>query len=170
MNDATKPQEMEVAYAAFFADGAVKPEFRKRFVSLWPGWLGPERLHELDTVNEIQWSKFNGFVRALAQNYQFYAADVAEHTLERVDDIEATLSSLAESMEKSSGEFSRYVLPELCYVLTEDWDYTFVLLHRDDGAVEALAPMVARAGLFIHCGHCLSCLSRSLPCIGSVES
>ena len=49
--------------------------------------------------------------------------------------------------EKDFSQFTHFVIPELDAVFTEEWDYTWILWHRGNGAVEALAPLVADAGL-----------------------
>jgi hypothetical protein len=43
--DERNPMCGKAIYAMFFEQGEVRPDFRKEYISLWPGWLGIERLH-----------------------------------------------------------------------------------------------------------------------------
>jgi hypothetical protein len=68
--------------------------------------------------------------------------------IQNIDDIGITLSSYKESMNKDSSQFSKYAIPELDCIFTEEWDYTFILWHKNNGAVEALKPLITKAGLY----------------------
>jgi len=46
----------DAIYRHFFERGEVRPDFTKEYISLWPGWLGKDRLHLLDEVSETEWS------------------------------------------------------------------------------------------------------------------
>lgn len=50
-------------------------------------------------------------------------------------------------MQKNASQFSWYVIPELDCVLTEDWDYTYILWHRNKKALEAIRPLLSEANL-----------------------
>ncbi len=54
-------------------------------------------------------------------------------------------------MNKDDSLFSRYVLPELDCVVTEEWDYTYIIWHKNNGAVEKLAPFITKAKLKHFC-------------------
>lgn len=45
-------------------------------------------------------------------------------------------------MKKDSSLFSKYIIPELECVITEEWDYTYIIWHKNNGAVEALIPYI----------------------------
>jgi len=51
-------------------------------------------------------------------------------------------------MEKHAGLFSQYVIPELECVITEEWDYTYILWHKDNGAIDALSSYISEANLY----------------------
>jgi hypothetical protein len=41
--------------------------------------------------------------------------------------------------------------PELGCVVTEEWDYTYIIWHKNNGAVEKLAPFIKKAKLKHFC-------------------
>jgi len=131
----------------FFLDWNIRPDFDKEYVSIFEGWLGEENLHQLDEVTEGEWSKFNNLLRLLDQKYRLHIADLESRVCREVDDIDSILENYAENMDKESVQFTRIVIPELNAVYTEDWDYTWILWHKNNGAVEAFSPLIKRAGL-----------------------
>jgi hypothetical protein len=50
-------------------------------------------------------------------------------------------------MQKDASLFSQFVIPALDCVITEEWDYTYILWHRDTRALEALKPLLSDANL-----------------------
>ena len=50
-------------------------------------------------------------------------------------------------MNKDASSFSKYIIPDLECVITEEWDYTYILWHKKNGAVEALNPYIIKSGL-----------------------
>ncbi len=138
---------MNSSYNQYFEDCEVKPEFEKEFVSLWSGWLGKENLHKLDEVTEKEWSRFNDLIRLISKKFKVELLDCESESISNVSDIEITLSTYENSKEKSAAEFSNYILPELGCVVSEDWDYTYIIWHKNNGAVEALAPLIDEVGL-----------------------
>ena len=126
----------------------IKPEFNKEFISLWPGWLGKENSYQLDEVTELEWAKFNSLIRLISKRYQLYLAKWETEDLIKIDVIESTLSNYKDSMNKPSSEFLRYVIPELDCVLTEEWDYTYILWHKNKKVVDELQPSINKAGLY----------------------
>ena len=136
-------------FETFFQDWAVKPGFDKEFVSIFDGWLGMENYHKLDDVTQVEWSRFNCFLRLLNQNYRLYIVDLESSVCTAIDDIESILkSSYKESMNDEYDQFTKIVVPGLDAVYTEEWDYTWIVWHKNNGAVEALSPLIERAGLF----------------------
>jgi len=135
-------------YGEYFLDGEIKSEFLPEYISLWPGWLGKDRLHELDEVVEADWNKFNNFIRLLGMSLDVWFVDRESETIGRVEDIESTLSTFETSMSKTEAKFSRYVLPSLSCVIAEEWDYTYILWHKGGSAVEQLQPLIAESGLY----------------------
>ena len=135
-------------YGEYFLDGEIRPEYLPEYISLWPGWLGKDRLHELDEVVEADWNKFNNFVRLLAMSVDIWFVDRESETLDRVEDVENTLSTYEAYMSKTTARFNRFVLPSLSCVIAEEWDYTYILWHKGGRAVEQLQPLIAECGLY----------------------
>ena len=138
---------MNSSYSQYFEECEVKPEFKIEFVSLWSGWLGKENLHILDEVTEKEWSRFNDLIRLLSNKFKIEILDCELESISNVSDIESTLSAYEDSITKTAAKFSNYILPELECVLSEDWDYTYIIWHKNNGAVEALAPFIEKVGL-----------------------
>lgn len=104
-------------YDVFFKDGGVRPDFRKEYISLWSGWLGKERLHLLDQVNEGDWSTFNRMLLAAFEAFRMGVVDHAAGTVEFPVRLEPLLSGYLESMRKDASQFSQFVIPELDCVI-----------------------------------------------------
>jgi len=133
-------------YHSYFEDWKVKEEFTKEFVSLWGGWLGEES-YKLDLVTENDWNRFNEFIKSISENYEIKLVNCNNEKLLDIKNIQDTLSNYEESMSKNDSLFSKYVLPELNCVITEEWDYTYIIWHKNNGAVEALSPLIEKAQL-----------------------
>ena len=131
-----------------FNTGAVRSEFNKEYVSLFDGWLGADNLHRIDQVREEDWLRFNRLLRLLDQDFTLFSIDQFSGSLQPVMQIEDILCSHAASQDKDSSQFTRLVISELEAIYTEDWDYTWILWHQDQGAVEVLTPLIQQAGLF----------------------
>jgi hypothetical protein len=131
----------------YFEEWEVRPEFEKEFVSLWAGWLGKENYHKLGEVSEKEWGYFNNFIRLIAQEFEMVLVDCHSESLTKIDSIDSTLSTYSESMNKDSKQFSKYVIAPLDCVVTEEWDYTYIIWHKNNGAVERLIPYIKRARL-----------------------
>ncbi|WP_028876957.1 hypothetical protein [Teredinibacter turnerae] len=131
----------------YFEEWEVKPEYSKEFISLWDGWLGKENYHKLDEVTESEWARFNTLLSSIAEKFSLESVNCEEHSLTKVSGIETVLSSYEESRTKQSSAFLRLVLPELECVISEDWDYTYIIWHKNNGAVEVLSPYIKAAGL-----------------------
>lgn len=121
--------------------------FSKTFVSLWNGWLGKDDLHKLDQVSEAEWRRFNDWLREIARDYLFYLPDFERQALTPVDNVELLLVDFQRSQNKTSDQFIRLVIPELECIITEDWDYTYIVWHKNNGALERLDPLIRRGGL-----------------------
>ena len=134
-------------FSEYFEDWEVKPEFEKEFVSLWSGWLGSEDYHKLDQVTELDWSCFNAFIRDLAVNFKIEHVSLDTKSAVEVKDVESCLSTYKESMDKDESLFTKLILPELGCVISEEWDYTYIIWHKNNGAVEALSPYINQSGL-----------------------
>ena len=135
-------------FSHYFYDWDVKPEFEKEAISLWPNWLGEANLHKLDEVTEKEWARFNSLLELIAAKYELGLADCDSESISKIEGVEETVSSYSNSMNKDASQFLKYVIPELDCVLTEEWDYTYILWHRKNGALEALVPLIAEAGLY----------------------
>ena len=134
-------------FSTYFKDWEVKPEYKKEFVSLWSGWLGEENNHKLDEVTEIDWANFNNWIRLLSEKFTIELVNFKKQSIEEITDIELVLSTYKESMNKDSSRFLKLVLPELGCVISEEWDYTYIIWHRKNGAIETLTPYIKEAGL-----------------------
>lgn len=135
----------------YFKDSQVKPEFDKEFISLFNGWLGQEKMHRLDEVSEEEWSKFNSLLQAIYEKYKLYIVDLNESKYKIVKNINEISDSYSVSMNKKSSQFTQLIIPELECVLTEEWDYTYILWHKNSGARELIVPLVSKVGLFNFC-------------------
>jgi len=134
-------------YSEYFEEWEVRPEYEKEFVSLWSGWLGEKNLHKLDKVTESDWSRFNDFIRRLAKDFKIVLVDCKTESLAEISDVESSLSNYTDSMNKESSQFTQIILPELGCVISEEWDYTYIIWHKNNGAVEALSPYVMQSRL-----------------------
>ena len=134
-------------FSRYFEGWEVKPEYSKEFVSLWSGWLGEENLHKLDEVTAAEWGRFNNLLRDIAKDFSIEVADCENRTMVTVGDIKSVLSTYEESMNKDSSCFTKLILPELECVISEEWDYTYVIYHKNNGAVDALSPYIKNCRL-----------------------
>lgn len=134
-------------YDQYFHDRTVRPEFQKEFISLWKGWLGPENLHKLDRVKESEWERFNHFLALVFERYKLFIANPKQHSCKKVIYVNELMQTYEEAMTKDSSQFTRLLIPELSCVLTEDWDFTYILWHKNRVVVDALAPLIERAEL-----------------------
>lgn len=134
-------------FSKYFEGWEIKPGYTKEFVSLWPGWLGQENLHKLDEVTEDEWARFNEWVRSLAKDFTLELVDYKSQSTTGITDIENVLSDYKASMNKESSMFTTLVLPELGCVVSEAWDYTYIIWHVNNGAVEILSSYIEKSGL-----------------------
>lgn len=130
---------MRYMFNNYFDDWEVKPQFKKEYISLWPEWLGKENFHLLDHVTEEEWSRFNSLISAISQNFKLGVVDCEAAAVNFPPNITSSLSCYTDSMNKDASLFSKYIVPELGSVITEEWDYTYILWHKDNGAVDALS-------------------------------
>ncbi len=137
----------KATYDAFFENGEVRADFRKEYISLWTGWLGEGRLHLLDEVSDEEWLRFNRMLLAAFGAFRMGVVNRKAETIEFPTQLEPLLSDHAESMQKDASQFSQFVIPALDCVLTEEWDYTYILWHRDARALEAFKPLLSDAKL-----------------------
>ncbi len=135
-------------FSKYFEENEIKSEFHKEFISLWSGWLGDENYHKLDEVSESEWARLNALIRLISNNYRMEIVDCKTDSTSNIIEIEKTLSSYIESMNKESSQFVKYIIPELGCILTEEWDYTYILWHKNNGAIEALNPLITKTGLY----------------------
>lgn len=145
----TEEQAMsgKAIYDVFFEHGEVRPDFTKEYISLWSGWLGKERLHLLDEVSEEEWLRFNLMLLAAFGAFRMGVVDHSAKTVEFIERLEPFLSDHQESMRKDASQFSQFVIPALDCVITEEWDYTYILWHRNIGSLEAIKPLLSDARL-----------------------
>jgi len=134
-------------YEKYFIDGDVKPEFRTEYISLWPHWLGKENCHLRDKVTEFEWKRFNSFIEAVSNKFKVGLIDISEEAVNFPSKITSTFSDFHDSQNQDASLFSKYLLPELGCLITEEFDFTYILWHRNNGALEALRPLIIAAEL-----------------------
>lgn len=142
-----KPVSGKATYDLFFEHGEVRSEFSKEYISLWPGWLGEKRLGLLDEVSEDEWSSFNEMLLAASQAFRMGVVNHVSETVEFPEIIEPVLSDYQGSMRKDASQFCQFVIPALDCAITEEWDYTYILWHRNTVALEAIKPLLVEARL-----------------------
>lgn len=131
----------------YFEGHDVRSSFEKEIITLWPSWLGPNNLHLLDEVTEKDWSRFNNFISKISKRYELGIVDCVREKVDFSANIDETLCDYSKSMNKNSSQFSKYIIPELKCVISEEWDYTYILWHKGAGALEALSPYIEQAQL-----------------------
>ncbi|RXF00249.1 hypothetical protein D9981_09655 [Pseudoalteromonas phenolica O-BC30] len=132
----------------YFDDLDVKKEFSQEFISLWSGWLGRDECYKLDEVSEAEWERFNQLVRLLHSEYEMYAVNLENETINKLEDLDKYLPTYAEDMDRGQMNFTTIIIPSLNAVLAETWDYTYVLYHKNNGAVESLKPLIKKSNLY----------------------
>ena len=135
-------------YNHYMKDWDIRPEFKKEYVSIFEGWLGKENLHKLDEVSEKEWSKFNHFIKILAENFELFIVNCENQTAIKVDDVNTILSSYKQSMNKDSSQFLKIIIPELKFVVSEEWDYTYILWYKENTVIDVMKPLLSEAGLY----------------------
>ena len=131
----------------YFDGWDVRPKFKTEYITLWPTCLGKDNYHMFDEVTEEEWSRFNSLMKFVSKDYKIGLADCGAGEVTFPKEVEATFSNYKDSMNKDASLFSQYILPELECVISEDWDYTYILWHKDNGAVQALIPYISKANL-----------------------
>lgn len=139
---------MGFSFNEYFDDYEVKDGFKKEFISLWTGWLGKENSHQLDEVTESDWSRFNSLIKLIFKNYRMQIVDLRERKLNDINNIEETFSNYKDSMNKTTDKFSIYVIPELECIISEDWDYTYIIWYTNKTVIEKLQPFIEKSGLY----------------------
>ena len=135
-------------YSTYYNGWDVNPEFIKEFVCIFDGWLGIENSHKLDEVTEIEWSKFNYLIRAISKKYTLYLVNCENEKITPIQDVESIIQPYEVSMNKEGSEFTKLIIPELDCIFTEEWDYTYIIWHKNNNAVEKLSPLIKESGLF----------------------
>jgi hypothetical protein len=132
----------------YFDDWEVKDEFSQEFISLWEGWLGRDNFHKLDEVTELEWKGFNLLIKFMHTKFEMYAVDIEKENIYKLIDLNSYLPSYTEDMDRGEINFTTIIIPSLNAVLAETWDYTYILYHKDNGAVEELKPLIKKSNLF----------------------
>lgn len=134
--------------SSYFEEWEVKPEFEKEFISIFNGWLGKENMHKLNEVKEKEWYKFNELVHEIYKKYKINIVDLNENKYKTAKNTNEITETYTVSMNKDASQFTKLIIPELECILTEEWDYTYILWHKNNGAKEAIAPLITKVGLF----------------------
>ena len=140
--------EITTSYADYFSAYEIRSEFQKEYISLFKGWLGKINLHKLDEVTENEWKKFNELISLIHEQHKILVADCSSELLSMPTGLGQLLQTYIESENKESKDFLKIVLPELQCVLTEEWDYTYIIWHKNNGAVERLKPLIETVQLY----------------------
>ncbi|GAB5489728.1 MAG: hypothetical protein Pars2KO_32980 [Parasphingorhabdus sp.] len=136
-----------IMFDDYFDGWDVKPSFDKEYISLWSGWLGKSDYHLLDQVTEEEWSRFNRLISLLSEKCTLGLVDRHKRSIAFPTNIEETFSSYEDSMNKDSAAFSAYIIEELECVITEEWDFTYIVWHKGNGAIDLLSSDILRANL-----------------------
>lgn len=134
-------------FAKYFEDFEPLEEFDKEFVSLWDGWLGEENLHKLDEVTVKEFERFNTWIRLIYKNFNILEVNLKTETLAEISDVESILSDFESSQDKTSADFFKIVVPELECIISEEWDFTYIIWHKNNGAVDRLSSSIMDAEL-----------------------
>ena len=95
-----------------------------------------------------EWGKFNDLIRRIAQLYKIQQVEVATKYFIPVIDVEMILSSYDQAMKKIYMEFTKIFIPSLDCIVSEDWDYTYIIWCKNSDSIEALKPLISEVGLF----------------------
>jgi len=132
---------------SYYNCGDVRKEYALEFITLWPNWLGTEEANKLDEVTKKQWARFNRLIYLLRQNFELLVPNHLNRKFKPISELSIYLSGYRDSLEKQSRDFSDFVIPKLDCVISENWDYTYILYHKNNGALEAVSPIIRQAGL-----------------------
>lgn len=135
-------------YHQYFENKKVKPEFQKGYISLWSGWLGEENYYKLDKVTKNEWKRFNDFFRIIVKDYEIQNVDSNLEKLITVTNIDDVLLTYEETIVKDYSLFSKFVIPKLNCIITEEWDYTYIIWYNDNDSIDKLIPYIKLAKLF----------------------
>lgn len=135
-------------YDDYFLEYEPRTKFKKEFVSLWDGWLGDKNYSKLDEVTEAEWAKFNSFILLISEKHRVGVANFEMKSIEFPLNISETFSDYEGSMSKSSSEFSTYIIPDLNCMISEEWDYTYIIWHQSSNSLKTIIPLVQASGLY----------------------
>ncbi|WP_341665117.1 hypothetical protein [Vibrio sp.] len=91
--------------------------------------------------------RFNTWIRLISKNFTILEVSLKTETLSEMSDVESILSDFESSQDKTSAEFIRIVIPELECIISEEWDFTYIIWHKNNGAVDKLQSSIKNAGL-----------------------
>lgn len=126
----------------YFEDYEVKDDFHKEFITLWDGWLGRDKFHLLDEVTEKEWLRFHELVKDLFEEFELYKVNLEMGACDKVNSLSEVEESYNESMNKGSGDFFKFIIPELNVVLTEEYDFTWILWYKDISALKVVSSKI----------------------------
>ena len=132
----------------YFEDYEVREEFSKEFITLWDGWLTRKNFHKLNEVTQAEWQRFNELLKELFKQFEIYKVNLNDNITQKVEKVEEIIDSYEVSMNKGEFTFTKLIIPELEAVYTEGWDYTWILWHKNNSAVESFKPLVTKSKLF----------------------
>ncbi|MEQ9314598.1 MAG: hypothetical protein RLN72_02035 [Henriciella sp.] len=136
------------AIESYFKDFEPLPHFEKTYVSLWDGWLGPERSHLLDDVTREDELKLVDFYWSLATRFEVFRIDLKVGTVARFGGPDRrSLAADVINGSRTHAQFFKLIVPALDCLVTEEWDYTAIIWHRSETAPAQLLDMVESAGL-----------------------
>lgn len=145
--DSNKNTVLKVMFDEYFDGWEIKPSFRREYISLWSGWLGESQLHKLDAVSESEWARFNSLISSISKKYTVGLADCDAETIVFPENVSDTFQTYAQSMQKDASRFTKYVIPHLKAIITEEWDFTYILWYRTEEIVETLSPFIKASKL-----------------------
>jgi len=134
-------------FEQYFDDWEVKPHFRKEYVSLWSGWLGKKNMHRLDQVSEQEWSRFHTFISSISRKFKVGVVNCNTSSVSFPADLSSSFVNFSVSLNRDASLFQKYMIPELECVITEEWDYTYIIWHKRNGAIGRLSPYILESKL-----------------------
>jgi hypothetical protein len=132
-------------YSKYFDGWNIRPEYRIEFICIFDGWLGKDNLHKLDDVTVQEWGKFNKLLEMVSKEHDIFEVNCEMEACVKVNEIGSIIQTYEEAMKKDSDNFIKLILPKLDCVISEDWDYTYILWHKNGEAVSTLDPLVRSA-------------------------
>jgi len=137
-----------IMYSKYCREWEIKDTFFPEYICIFNGWVEEKYSYLMDEVTTKEWERFDSLVRLLAKDYKLYLINHNKKTCSLITNIENIIVSYEISMNKDATQFTEIIIPELNAVLSESWDYTYILWHKKNGAKEKVNPLVTNSKLY----------------------